>query len=156
MRVNMLLKTRIIKESLGVDKFRVLIKGVKYAKKANNMFNTMTNPITVVQITQEHFPQFVACSLLSHSIIVSFLTDYHIDNEYDNICFMKDVSEGTVTVANHMIGMKDQELHRQFLVYIRLCLLIYRVFEHSANVDSSNIYICIIDYLHFITGLIVS
>lgn len=150
----MLVKRRFIKETLGVDKFRVLIKGVKYAKKANNVFNTMTNPVTFVQITQEHFPQFVACSLLSHSIIVSFLTEYHIDNEYDNICFMKDVSEGTFTVAKHMVDMKD--LHRQFLVYVRLCLLIYRVFEHSANVDSSNIYICIIDYLHFVAGLIVS
>lgn len=149
-----LLRRKMMQESIGVEKYKFLLKGAKVALKANNIYNNLTNPVTFAQLAQEHFPNLVVCSMLSHSIIVSVLCDNHIDTDYETFSFVKDVSEGCFTVANNIANMKQNEKSRMILVYIRLCLLVYRVAEHFIAADMANPAVCVADYIHFLASLV--
>lgn len=142
----------MVQDSIGLDKYKLLLKSAKVAVKVNTVYNNVTNPLTLVQITQEHFPHLMVCSMLSHSIIVSFITNNKIDLDYDNFSYFKDVSEGYYTVVSNIVNIEQTDYRRMFLVYVRMCLLIYRVLGHYLHIDHSNIGMCVIDYLHFLTS----
>jgi hypothetical protein len=153
----MLLRRKILNNTIGKHRYKAILKSAKFAKKIDKIYNNITNPITLAEIAQNHFPY--VCSYISHSIIMSFLTTNHISTSYETLSFLKDISEGTSNIIKDFTQFNNNTIIENMIKGIRLFLLVHRLhghiygFDHIFdNLDTS---FCL-DYITFAIGYVIS
>jgi hypothetical protein len=151
----MLSNRRYFKDTIGKTKYKVTLKSVKIVKQANQVYNNITNPITFVELTQNHFPNLLFSNVVSHSFIVYFLCSNHISNIYELVSFTKDVSEGSYHIARSIRRININNILNNLFKFIRLCLLIHRVIDYAHALDNidTNISTCT-DYSVYIINIL--
>jgi hypothetical protein len=153
----MILRKKYFTKTISNAKFKVTLKNAKFVKQTNQLYNLITNPITFVELAQNHFPNLFFSTVVSHSFLVSFLSSNHISNTYEIFSFVKDVSEGSYHIVRSVRRININDIMNNIFNFIRLCLLIHRIIDYAHALDNidTNISTCT-DYCVYIINIILS
>lgn len=151
----MLLRRKLLSSTVGKDKYKVILKSAKIAKQIDRVYNDISTPVTLAQITQTHFHMLY----ISHSLIIPFLITHTVSSTYDSFSFVKDVSEGAYNVVNNLRSIDTNNVLGNMIKIFRLIMFIHRVNDHMHIIpqDFSDIETSFyLDYLTFAISHVIS
>lgn len=148
---------RTVVKVAGKTRAKQIIHAAKTAKKVNNVYDDVTNPIYFVELTNEHFPQYIPYRQLISLTLSSFPETTILYNIYDKMSVSKDVCEGAVYVTTKASYILNQSCVKTKTIYIiKVYLLLYRlvwILLACVGVHKSTLGITsVLDYMNLIVG----
>lgn len=130
--------------SIGIhmNKFDVIRK----AKAANRLYERASNPMSIAEITETHFP-----NIIHFSGQMPFI--YEIHELYDKLSTSKDLCESTVQIIKKKC-LQQNNYKRKALYAIKVYIVLYKtiwlILEHYGIPKDHNTITIVLDYLNFV------
>lgn len=158
-RIGMTKVVKTIRKYVGIEKTKQIVKVARKAKHANTVYDGVTAPITLVDVANIDFPQYVPYHKAVSQIITTHPYVQSIYDVYDHFSNAKDVCERSVTVVTKSGSIRQIKCAKKRAVFAVKCyLLLYKlswiVLAYIGISKSGFHFTVILDNLNIILGFI--
>ena len=134
----------------SINKFAV----IKKAKKVNRLYERVSNPLYLVELTETHFPNITPYRLMFSIALTHMFGQMSLIHEvYDKLSTSKDLCEGTVKIIKKRYQQRNC-IKTSALYAIKIYIILYKVIwlVLESNGVSKNEYAIatLFDYMNFV------
>lgn len=138
-------------QSIGIsmNKFAV----IKKAKSVNRLYERVSNPVYLAELTETHFPNIIPYRLMIHITLTQLFGQPSFIHElYDKLSTSKEMCEGTVQIIKKRYqqrnGIKTNAMYA-IKIYVILYKVIWLFLESNGVLKDQYAITAVFDYLNF-------
>lgn len=141
--------------SIGIhmNKFDVIRK----ARVANRLYERASNPMSIAEITETHFPNIIQSNFIINDTINALSSQmpfiYEVHDLYNKMSTSKELCEGTVQIIKKKC-LQQNNYKRKALYAIKVYIVLYKtiwlILGHYGIPKDHNTITIVLDYLNFV------
>jgi len=140
------------------DMKRTVVKIRKKAKNADKLYNMVSNPITLFEITSDDLPDLIPYNEIIHHVVNQIPCFDIATNIYDSLSFKKDLAETVWKTYTKSVSFPSLQQKEKILSLIKFTTLIYKIWIlyciSSGIPKSHDAIVSCLDYLNFLISSI--
>lgn len=141
--------------SIGIhmNKFDV----IRNARVANRVYERASNPMSIAEITETHFPNIIQSNFVINGTINTLSSQmpfiYEIHDLCNKVSTSKELCEGAVQIIKKKC-LQQNNYKKKVLYAVKIYIILYKtiwlILEHNGIPKDHNTITIVLDYLNFL------